>query len=577
MYFSKKMLFIAVILLSGSLFAQTITITSSATTGDPGDKITFNYSVSGNGIKSKAVMMDGVEFTWGSTYTWAAIPGTHIFYIRVILDSGEPMKEKYIAVEISGIDPSFKFKHPGIFNSQTEFDEIRKNVNGSAPHPMKQGWTNMLNLESGKETGSVKYSSLSWQPHASKIVNPKKEQKMEFMNDMRAVYSHSLQWVVKGNQANADKAIEILNAWSAVYEGMECYDYYKQLYGSWMGHLVVAGAEILAHYKRDGKSSGWKDADIKRYKEVVAYDLKINSLTWLGSKGYYNGHNQPAAIAKSRLALGVFLDDKGLFNSGLNLLFDHIYDHKQEIMDIHGHWVNLVGLCIAKTGEIMEFNRGGGDAAHGTGTLNALSNAAEILRHQDVEEKYRFYDYLVTEDKDKAPRLLLGAEFAANSYIYSPNTKIMVNNAFKNTTVGRYAEFVLNYYKHISPIKYGYLLTDEANELFRKNEKIGYTVPWTILTHADLSKDLSVAATPKDIKTKKMNITLNINKNKILTFGYGDAKNATVKLFTPAGRVVKKVVLNGAKEVSLKNLNHGLYLVKFTADGISETKKLLIK
>ena len=26
-----------------------------------------------------------------------------------------------------------------------------------------------------------------------------------------------------------------------------------------------------------------------------------------------------------------------------------------------------------------------------------------------------------------------------------------------------------------------------------------------------------------------------------------------------------------------ENLNHGLYLVKFTADGVSETKKLLLK
>ena len=90
-------------------------------------------------------------------------------------------------------------------------------------------------------------------------------------------------------------------------------------------------------------------------------------------------------------------------------------------------------------------------------------------------------------------------------------------------------------------------------------------------------KDLSVAITSKYIKIKSSNITVNISKNKMLTLSYGDAKNATVKIFTPAGRMVKKVVLNGAKEVSLKNLNHGLYLVKFTADGVSETKKLLLK
>lgn len=400
---------------------------------------------------------------------------------------------------------------------------------------------------------------------------------MEFMNDMRSVYSHSLQWVVKGNQANADKAIEILNAWSAVYEGMECADYYKQLYGAWMGHLVVAGAEILAHYKRDGKSSGWKDADIKRYKEVVVYDLKINSLQWFGSNGYYVGHNQPAAIAKSRLALGVFLDDKGLFNSGIHLLFNHIYDHKDKIKEIHGHWVNLVGLSIAKTGEVMEFNRGGGDPAHGTGTLNALSNAAEILRHQDVEEKYRFYDYLIGEDNDKAPRLLLGSEFAANSFINSPNTKIIENSAFKNTVVGMYGELVLNYYKYISPVEYEYSLTDEANEKFRLNEKTGYTAPWTVLTHADLSKDIEESKVSKITDSNKSFFTTNIGINNILKIGYAGKNTATVKLFTLSGREVKSTSLNGTKSISLKNLNRGLYLVKLDADGVSETKKLLLK
>ena len=77
------------------------------------------------------------------------------------------------------------------------------------------------------------------------------------------------------------------------------------------------------------------------------------------------------------------------------------------------------------------------------------------------------------------------------------------------------------------------------------------------------------------VKKNSCSISL-VNKNLILNYS-NLSKNATVKIFTPAGRVVKKVVLNGAKDVSLKNLNHGLYLVKFTADGISETKKLLIK
>ena len=35
-------------------------------------------------------------------------------------------------------------------------------------------------------------------------------------NSANAAYEHALQWAVTGDRAYADKAIEILNAWSSV-------------------------------------------------------------------------------------------------------------------------------------------------------------------------------------------------------------------------------------------------------------------------------------------------------------------------------------------------------------------------
>ncbi|MEE9384177.1 MAG: alginate lyase family protein [Nannocystaceae bacterium] len=375
---------------SGSVSAKEITLTSSATAGDPGDTITFEYSVTDDGVKGKAVMIDGKELEWGSSYTWTAISGTHVFYVLVILTSGDPMEEKYIAVEISGNEGGLK--HPGIYNSQRELDEIKDNVNGPDDHPMKLGWEQMSNWKSTEKTDNLEYASLAWKPHAVKILNPKiADQKESLLADMRSAYAHALSWVVTGDQAHADKAIEIDNAWGAIYEGMECPDYYKHLYGSWVGHMAVMGAEIIRHYEREGELAGWAEDDIKQYADSVVRDLEVNSLSWEGSRGYYVGHNQPAAIARSRIALGIFLDDRALVDSGLYLLFDKIYDGKEEIKEIHGHYVNLVGLSIAKTGDVMEFNRGGGDAGHGTGTLNALVHAAEILRHQKVASEYEFW------------------------------------------------------------------------------------------------------------------------------------------------------------------------------------------
>ncbi len=102
-----------------------------------------------------------------------------------------------------------QFTHPGIYNSQEELEVIKVNINSTAPHPMKEGWKEMLSSTSHKITDRVKYTSLVWQPHPMEIVYPKEVGKQRFFNDGQAAYAHALQWVVTGKQVYANKAIEL--------------------------------------------------------------------------------------------------------------------------------------------------------------------------------------------------------------------------------------------------------------------------------------------------------------------------------------------------------------------------------
>ena len=43
----------------------------------------------------------------------------------------------------------------------------------------------------------------------------------EHLDDARAAYTHALLWYYTGNQAHANKAIEIMNAWSATLTKIE--------------------------------------------------------------------------------------------------------------------------------------------------------------------------------------------------------------------------------------------------------------------------------------------------------------------------------------------------------------------
>ena len=423
--------------------------------------------------------------SWKSPHTWTAVPGTHVFFIQARWghdNSGNtnPFVLDYVKVEISGGQKHFV--HPGIYNSQAELDQIKANVNGFAPHPMKDGWQAMLNSRSKSVTGSMNYSSLDWAPHSVAVVDPKSDDKQRLFDDGMAVYAQALAWVVTGKQAHADKAIEICNAWSAVLEDLvvENGDVYPSLFNSWSANNWAAGAEIIRHYNHG--AAGWKATDIAEFEDVCGVFERL-TLEWMGNIGVYGCQNQILSTARTQLPLGVFLDDQALFDRGIRLLYGCEYDSR-DAQERHGHAVNLLGFTVASNGEIMEFNR---DAAHGTGSFNSLVNAAEILRHQTVRPEYRLYDLKLAMDGDKVPRLLLGSEFAANSYVNSP-TPITRSKRFVNRHNGiRYSEMILDYYKHLSPESYPVSMIEKVNARIRPMPTNGYDIGWTTLTHADLS------------------------------------------------------------------------------------------
>ncbi len=65
------------------------------------------------------------------------------------------------------------------------------------------------------------------------------------------------------------------------------------------------------------------------------------------------------------------------------------------------------------------------------------------------------------------------------------------------------------------------------------------------------------------------------------SFNLTKPTNVVIKIYTVTGREIKSITNNyqsiGQKTVSLEGFNKGLYLVQLTTNGISETKKLLLK
>jgi hypothetical protein len=347
---------------------------------------------------------------------------------------------------------------------------------------MKAGWRKLLDSVSHKDVGAKPYASLDWSPHPMAVVNPKGKGRYELFDDGVAAYAHALAWVITGKQAHADKAIEIFNAWSPVFQDIvvENGDVYPNLYTSWCANNWAAAAEIIRHYQRDGQAAGWQPADIARFEGMCRVFERL-SLEWIGYVGGFGGNqNQGTSTARTRLALGIFLDDQALFDTGLRLLFEIQFDNRG-VRQRHGHPVNLVGLTVAADGEIMEFNR---DAPHGVGSFNSLVNAAEILRHQQLPARYHLYEYKLPGET--MPRLVKGSEFYARSYLQGP-IAITTRRQFYHRVRAHYPEMLCNYYDHLAPQHYPLPLTHQVVEVLRPQPSSVYCPGWTTLSQGDLS------------------------------------------------------------------------------------------
>jgi parallel beta-helix repeat protein len=146
-----------------------------------------------------------------------------------------------------------------------------------------------------------------------------------------------LLWYITDEKKYADKAIEILNAWSPVLWDLDYND--AKLLAAWTGHSLCNAAEILRY-----TNSGWQKKDIERFSKMlmtVYYPLM---------RFYYpqaNG-NWDGAIIHSIMAIGIFTDNRKMFDNAVNhflhapvngSIFKYIYPSGQcqESMRDQGH------------------------------------------------------------------------------------------------------------------------------------------------------------------------------------------------------------------------------------------------
>ncbi|MBC8085372.1 MAG: alginate lyase family protein [Hymenobacter sp.] len=319
---------------------------------------------------------------------------------------------------------SGNFVHPGILHGAADLARMRTNVTGNV-EPWKSGFDKLAGTASST-TNYASYNYAKLGPGAviergtggADIQNVTKARK-----DCNAAYYNAVMWAITRDQRHADKAKEILNAWSGTLTGITGAD--AQLSAAIYGAMFVNAAEILRH-----TNAGWATGDIDRAEGMfrnVFYPVIRNF------NPSANG-NWDAAMTKCIMGIGVFLDDATIFNSGVRNFYN------QNGSNSNG---SLVGY-ISSTGQCQESARDQGHVQFGIGNL---AEVCEIGNNQGM-------DLYGAENN----RLLKGFEYTAKynlgySVPYEPYRKLngSVSTSTSISEIGRgnlrsIYEMVYNHY-----------------------------------------------------------------------------------------------------------------------------------
>ena len=251
------------------------------------------------------------------------------------------------------LQPTKPFVHPGLLHSRDELAFIKQKL-ATGEEPWKSAW---------KKLQSANEASLTYTPKAvSNVVRGVRNHpnigSTAMSNDSTAAYAHALQWCLNGNPSHANKTIEILNAWSATLESVSGHDA-KLLIGM-DGVKFCNAAELIRH--PDAK---WLAEDQKRFARM------LSEVFYPVIKDFYptaNG-NWDASMIQTMLAMGVYLDDRTMFDRAVSYYRD-------------GEGNGAIENYFNEFGECQESGR---DQSHVQMGMGFLANACEMAWKQGVD------------------------------------------------------------------------------------------------------------------------------------------------------------------------------------------------
>lgn len=246
-----------------------------------------------------------------------------------------------------------EFVHPGVAHSQESIAFVRSKIE-AGQQPWAKAW---------KELSESRSAQLDWRPRPYAHVergpsNNPDIGSSEFSADAAAAYIHALCWTLTRKSAHAEKAAEILDAWSGTLKSIGNHD--ARLLVGMSGYKFTVAAELLKHT--------WDGWPIERQRQ---FESLLREVWYPIIKDFYpsaNG-NWDASMLQTMMAMGVFLDDRAMFERAKNYF-------------LNGKGNGAIGNYFMESGQCQETGR---DQAHTQMGLDYLAATCETAWIQEID------------------------------------------------------------------------------------------------------------------------------------------------------------------------------------------------
>jgi hypothetical protein len=269
-----------------------------------------------------------------------------------------------------------EFRHPGVLLNRPQLELIKQRV-AQGIEPQKTAFAAML---------ASPYADLAYAPSPRAVVECGPYSRPDLgckdeRRDSAAAYSQAIAWFATGNERYARNAIRIMNAWATTLTGGHT-NRNGPIQAAWSASVWPRAAEIIRH-----TSTFWAPEEIARFERLLR-EQYVPSI----KDGSTENGNKELAMAEALMNIGVFCDDRALFDAGVQMWRGrapaYIYlskDGPGPILPPSGEtpfWSNKGKTTPYVDGLLKESMR---DPHHANMGFASLVNAAETALQQGLD------------------------------------------------------------------------------------------------------------------------------------------------------------------------------------------------